>query len=94
MGKEINFTLNQAGGAEILKDNFRLQAMQKGIMDDALSSIRAQFFQTFGVKGEFEMVEFTTDRSTIKIRASDAKTAAILKRSPGWLNTFVNNITI
>lgn len=91
---DIEFTLDRSGGADILKNNNVLQEMQKSAMQEVLTNIEAQFFQTFGVQGTFKLTEFTTDRSSVKIGAADSKTAAVLKRSPGWLNTFINNITI
>ena len=94
MGSNIVFKLDHAGGAEILKDNNSLQLMMKTTMNEVLVNIEAQFFQTFGTEGRFELVEYTTDRSSVKIRASDARTAAILKTAPKWLDTFINNITI
>lgn len=94
MALSIEFVLNQSGGAEILRNNAALQTMQKTAADDVLSNVQAQFFQTFGVEGVFRIVEFTTDRSSIKVQAADAKTSAILRTSPKWLSTFINNITI
>jgi hypothetical protein len=94
MGSNISFTLDRSGGAEILRNNTALQSMQKTAMDAVLINVTAQFFQTFGAEGRFEIVEFTTDRSSIKINAANAQTAAILKSAPKWLDTFINNITI
>lgn len=94
MSSNIEFILDQSGGSKILKGNSALQTMQLSAMEGILANIQAQFFQTFGVEGTFKIVEFTTDRSNVKIQAADAQTSAVLKRSPKWLNTFINNITI
>lgn len=90
----VTFVLDQSGGAEILRNNKKLQSLQVSAMRGVLADIEAQFFQTFGVEGSFEIVEFTTDRMNAKIQAADKKTGAILKANPRWLDTFINNITI
>jgi hypothetical protein len=94
MASDIRFELDKAGGAEVLRKNTVLQSLQLNAMEDILINIKAQFFQTFGLQGNFKLVEFTTDRSSVKISAADARTATVLKKHPRWLDTFTNNITI
>lgn len=90
----VRFELNRAGGAEILKSNQKLGAMLSDTMLSTLGEIEAQFFQTFGVEGKFELVEFTTDRSSAKVRAADKATAAILRANPGWLGLYAQNMKL
>lgn len=91
---DVTFKLNQSGGAEILRRNEKIQQLERTAFSGVLTNIEAQFFQTFGVEGKFEIVEFETDRHNIKIQAADKPTGAILKANPGWLATFIPNIQI
>jgi len=92
--KSVVFKLNVAGGADILRNNPNIRQIEEEVFTAALSDISAKFFQTFGVEGSFELVEFTTDRTSSKIRASDARTATILRANPKWLDQFIVNMKI
>ena len=94
MANDITFKLDQSGVAEILKRNSDLQNLMSMAIEGTVSIVEAQFFQDFGVNGHFEVVGFTTDRSSYKIQASDKKTAYILKSKPKWLDQFTDNIKI
>lgn len=91
---DVKFTINIAGGADILKNNQALQSLQSEAMERILGVIEAQFFQTFGADGHFQIVDFTTDRSSVKIQAADAGTGAILKANPRWLDQFIDNMKL
>jgi len=91
----VRFTLdNSEAGKQILRGNSSLQQMQNTAFNGLLGTVTAQFFQQFGFEGKFEVVGFTTDRSSVKIQASDKRTAGALKSQPGWLATFSDNIVI
>lgn len=90
----VKFILNIAGGADILKNNTALQSMEDAALNSVLGDIEAQFFQTFGVEGKFQVADFTTDRSSAKIQAADARTGAVLKANPRWLDQFTDNMKI
>ena len=90
----VKFELDMAGGRDILTNNAALNSLVHGTMASTLGDIEAQFFQTFNVPGKFELVDFTTDRTSAKISAGDAKTARILAANPKWLSTFINNLSI
>lgn len=90
----VKFIVNISGGAEILKKNQALQSIQDEVMQSLLQIVEAQFFQEFGVPGSFTIVDFTTDRYSVKISAADANTSRILLANPKWLNQFMQNIKI
>lgn len=89
------FTLNtKQAGDQLLRNNSRMQTIQDGAMNVVLGAVQAQFFQDFGVEGSFQVIGFTTDRSSVKIQAADKRTGGLLKTMPGWLDQFTNNIVI
>ncbi len=95
MAKFGDFKLNRAGAkSAILVGNGKLQNLERTVAEQMLGNITAQFFQQFGVEGRFEVIGFTTDRSTYKVSAADRQTAAVLKKHPKWLDQFAQNITI
>ena len=63
-------------------------------MAGIIGTIRSQFFQQFGFEGKFEMEFFTTDRSSVKITAADARTAKTLQSYPKWMAQFLDNIVV
>ena len=93
MGK-IGIWLNDSGVASILRYNNRLESMEREIMEQKLSEIKAQFLTTFGTEGSFEIKAIQTrpgkryGRLVYRICANDRKTGAILKSNPGWLKQF------
>lgn len=93
--KDVRFILNHgAAGRALLRGNAKMINAQMGAMSGLLGTIRAQFFQQFGFEGKFEMEPFTTDRSTVKIHAADARTTKTLKANPRWLAQFIDNISV
>lgn len=90
----IDFKLDRSGVSSLLKENNQLETLQQSALEGLLPIIEASFFQTFGLKGKFEIVSFTTDRSSVKISAADKQTNAVLKASPKWLDQFIDNIII
>lgn len=87
-----NFKLkiNQSGVREaILKNNNKLKSLERDVMMRALSEVKAAFIQDFGTPGEFTLkYDPWPTRSGYQILANDAKTTAILKRHPRWLDRF------
>lgn len=92
--KKADFRLDRNGGAKVLKESSRLMSIQEDAMRGILAGIEAEFFMTFGVVGEFRLKSFVNDRAQTVIEAADAQTGAVLKRNPGWLGTFIDNIRI
>ena len=62
-------------------------------MMERLSRVKAEFLQTFGFEGSFEVKRVDTkskrSRTTFRIVASNARTTAALKKQPGWLGKFL-----
>lgn len=81
-----NFKLNYAGGSNILKNNEKLRQLEEQMIQERLSRIQAQFISDFGTEGNFE-IKFTVGQARMNYRivAADAKTGAILKNHPKWL---------
>lgn len=93
MGTKIQ--LDWEGLEEILLGD-GIVKVEREIMETRLAEVRAQFVTDFGTEGEFILEERVTEpgrygtaRSAYKIAAGDARTTAILKRHPGWLNKFI-----
>lgn len=67
--------------------------MEQQIMAQKLSQVRAEFLNTFGFAGSFEIKRVDTNsrrsRTTYRVVAADAKTTAALKKQPGWLAKFI-----
>lgn len=87
---------NSSGVQDVLMGE-KLANLEREMMESKLSEIQAQFVMDFGTEGAF-MIEqhtsapnpkFGTTRTTFRIVATDAKTGAILKRHPGWLDKFI-----
>lgn len=88
MGK-VTFKLDRdIAGNQLIRSNPAMIDLQITAINKVLSSATAQFFAEFGVHGKFQIVEFMTDRHSVKIEAADAKTAYVLKKHPGWMNQF------
>lgn len=91
----VRFQLDRkAAGEQILRGNKQLQDIQSRAFNSILMVVAAQFVQQFGFDGSFQLTGFTTDRSSVKISAADARTNAALKTQPGWMDQFTNNIVI
>ena len=90
----IIFKLNRAGGADILRNNPTLASLQTSAMQQVLADVQAQFFQTFGVEGHFELRQTLGDRRGVTLVPTSKQTRAVLNTHPGWLSTYMNNIKI
>ena len=79
-------------GRDILMDNTKLQTLEQHAIQNALNQAEAQFMSQFGFPGKFEIKAFKTNRYNFKLVAADSRTGAVLKKNPGWLAQFVNNM--
>ena len=76
--------------------------MEQDLMMKKLDEVKASFLQEFGFEGYFSIEQRKTSgtkringklhagRTSWRIRASDARTAAALKRQSGWLGRFMD----
>ena len=91
MGK-IGIYYNEPGLREIMKGH-EIGGIEQDIMMQKLSQIKAEFLQTFGFEGGFELRAVTTNsrrsRITYRIVATNARTTSTLKRNSGWLRKFI-----
>ena len=95
MAKKVSIWLEQKNiGDSILKNNTKLQSLEQHAIQSALSAAEAQFLSQFGFQGKFEIQGFVTNRYNFKLVAADRRTAAVLKKHPGWLSKFVDNMKI
>ena len=99
--KDFRFYLEQPGvQLEIYNNRPGLNQLEKEIMEKTLSQVQASFLQDFGTEGSFE-IKFIRQKvggkgaryvngtkPVYKIVATDAKTGAILKQHPKWLDRF------
>lgn len=90
--RKIGIYYNEPGLREILKGK-PIADMEQQIMMSKLSQVQAEFLQHFGFEGKFEIKKVDTNsnrsRTAFRIKASDSKTGAALKREPGWLGKFI-----
>ena len=87
----VDFILDKSGGADILRNNPGIAQIQMQNMNRILDTVRAQFVVEFG----FElMTEPTAFRQRVMIKAADKRTAGALNTKPGWLGSFVKNLSI
>lgn len=91
MAKETNFYLDTAGTHEvILLGNDKLEKLEYEYMHNVLAQIQAEFLQTFGFTGDFELsYQPTRLRSAYRIRSASARTTRALNKQPGWLGKFI-----
>lgn len=89
---KIGIYYNESGLREIMKGQ-KIADIEQQIMSQKLSQVQAEFLQHFGTEGNFIVKKVDTNsrrsRTTFRIVANDAKTSAMLKRQPGWLNKFL-----
>ena len=76
--------------------------MEQDLIMKKLDEVKASFLQKFGFEGNFTVEQKMTSgtkringklhagRTSWRIRANDAKTAAVLKRESGWLGKFMD----
>lgn len=86
---------------EGLMKSDKIDKIEHDIMMQKLDEIKAAFLQEFGFEGAFSIQQVVTSgtvrinsslhggRVSYRIKADDARTAAVLKRQQGWLGRFV-----
>lgn len=89
---KIGIYYNEQGLREIMKSP-EIAGIEQDLMMQRLGQVKAEFLQTFGFEGEFEVKKVDTNskrsRTTFRIVANNARTTAALKRQPGWLAKFI-----
>ena len=89
---KIGIYYNEQGLREIMKSP-EIAGIEQDLMMQRLGQVKAEFLQTFGFEGEFEVkrVDTTSKRSraTFRIVSNNSRTTAALKRQPGWLAKFI-----
>ena len=92
MAHKVGIYYDEPGIRSIMK-GAPLASLEQQIMMQKLSQVRAEFLQTFGFNGNFEIKRYDTtskrSRTTYRIVAADAKTTTALKKQPGWLKKFI-----
>lgn len=90
---KIGIYYNEQGLREIMKSP-EIAGIEQDLMMQKLGRVKAEFLQTFGFEGEFEVKRVDTNskrsRTTFRIVANNARTTAVLKRQPGWLAKFTS----
>ena len=86
---KTKFYLDIAGTKQVVLNGKGIEKLEREYMEKRLSEIEAAFMQHFGFSGKFEL-QFTPTRlrAVWRIRATDPRTGAALKREPGWLAQF------
>lgn len=89
---KIGIYYNEQGLREIMKSP-EIAGIEQDLMMQRLGQVKAEFLQTFGFEGEFEVKRVDTNskrsRTTFRIVSNNSRTTAALKRQPGWLAKFV-----
>lgn len=89
---KIGIYYDERGMRDIMKSQ-AISNVEQNLMMQKLSQIKAEFFQTFGFEGAFEIKKVDTNsrrsRTTFRIVSGNARTTAALKRQPGWLGRFI-----
>ena len=92
MVHKVGIFYNEPGVRDIMKGS-KIADIEQQIMMEKLGRIQAEFFQTFGSEGKFEIKRVDTNsrrsRTSFRIVAADSSTAAILKKHSGWLAKFL-----
>lgn len=92
MAHKIGIYYDESSIRSILKGN-KIGSLEQEIMQKKLSQVKAEFLQTFGFEGSFEIKAIKTNsrrsRLTYRIVSSNSRTTAALKRQPGWLAKFL-----
>ena len=92
MAHKIGIYYDENGLRSIMKGH-EIADIEQDIMMQKLSQIKAEFLQTFGFEGGFELKAVTTNsrrsRVTYRIVATDKRTGGILKSNSGWLKKFL-----
>lgn len=89
---KIGIYYNEQGLREIMKGP-EIAGIEQDLMMQRLGQVKAEFLQTFGFEGGFEVKKVDTNskrsRTTFRIVSNNSKTTAALKRQPGWLAKFI-----
>lgn len=92
MAHNIGIYYDEQGLRNIMKGQ-EIAQMEQQIMMQKLSQVKAEFLQTFGFEGGFEIKKVDTNsrrsRTTFRIVPTNARTTAALKRQTGWLGKFI-----
>ena len=92
MARKISISYNEPGIRSIMKGN-GIAELEQQMMQQKLAQIKAEFLQSFGTEGNFEIKAVVTrskrSRLAYRIKSADTKTTALLKRNPGWLARFL-----
>lgn len=90
---KIGIYYNEQGLREIMKSP-EIAGIEQDLMMQRLGQVKAEFLQTFGFEGEFEVKRVDTNskrsRTTFRIVSNNSRTTAALKRQPGWLAKFIS----
>ena len=87
-------------GIQGIMSSAEMENMERQIMMQKKSEIEAAFLQRFGVPGKFKFSVVRSDNKTwnkhryggrviFRIIPDDARTYALLRRIPGWINQFL-----
>lgn len=95
MARKVSIYYDEKGLRNIMKGP-EISRIEQDIMMQKLSQVRAEFLQTFGFNGSFEIDRFDTrlynskrSRISFIIMPTDKRTMAALKKQPGWLGKFI-----
>lgn len=92
MAHKVGIYYNEPGIRQIMKGP-EMANLEQQIMMQKLSQVKAEFLNTFGFAGNFEIKRVITNsrrsRVSYRIVANDARTTAALKKQPGWLAKFI-----
>ena len=95
MAHKVGIYYDEAGIRNIMKGP-EIASMEQAIMMEKLSQVRAEFLQTFGFNGKFDIDRVDTgvygskrSRIAFIILPADGRTTAALKKQPGWLGKFM-----
>lgn len=95
MSINIQWNNKEFAKATVAGDAIRDIAREK--IERTKAEAEARFLQDFGVAGTFDIEvgytkgknKYGTNRVKVRLRAGDAKTAAILKNNTRWLDYFL-----
>ena len=92
MTHKVGIYYDEGGIRQIMKGQ-PIANLEQDIMMQKLNQIQAEFLQSFGTEGKFEIKRVDTNsrrsRTTFRIVAADAKTTTLLRKQPGWLARFL-----
>lgn len=92
MTHKVGIYYDESGIRQIMKGQ-PIANLEQDIMMQKLNQIQAEFLQSFGTEGKFEIKRVDTNsrrsRTTFRIVAADAKTTTLLRKQPGWLARFL-----